>query len=151
VSPGRRLFCAGLAAALAPSALAAAPSPIAVRIADPPAGKALAVFFRMGVAGDILFSPRLIVRDGAVPLGDFTFDEYLVAVIDPGLHNFSVGRGVRPIPLQADADETYFVRCAFDHGVSNDVGLVLLPVEQRSFDEVSRRLKPAPANPGPWR
>ncbi len=137
----RRRAVLALFPAVASAAIAGQPSQ-PVRLDDPPAGKALIVFFRKWEYFGVAVS--YIVREGHAEIGRLSAGTYFVAVVDPGLHTYTVhAERHNDMQIVAEAGEIYYVRYAMD------VGIVLYqptlePTEQREFDQASAHLKLSP-------
>ncbi len=131
----RRLALLGVAAMLAaPPALAEGP----IDVGEPPAGKALIVFFRRwGWGGGAV---PFMVREGESDVGALANANYFVIVADPGWHTYWV-RSEKKVPMniELEADETYYVQCEMGTGWLLYQPM-LMPSEQRVFDELSATL-----------
>lgn len=147
--PSRRALLA-LATATAAGALAPAvrAQTQPVQIDDPPPGKALIVFFRKWEYPDAAIS--YIVREGKAELGLLSAGSYFTAVVDPGLHTYTVhAERQNDMQIVAEAGETYYARFELDIGVIL-YQPTLVPAEQRLFDAVSMHLsRSRPLTPDP--
>ena len=135
---------AGLAAAAGPTTAQAAGNGTRhapVRIDEPPPGKAVIVFFRKGQFADILVG--LSVKEGKTKLGPLDYDTYLVLTVEPGLHTYTVGYSSLPMQIVVEPGEIYYVRCTPDNDIVSEGQPSITPAEERQFDDVSWRLKPA--------
>jgi hypothetical protein len=144
----RRAVLAGTTAGAALLAVASRAAAQAVRIDDPPPGKASVVFFRKGAyfGGPIGY----IVREGTRELGLLASGTYFIADVDPGLHTFTVhAERHSDMQLVVEAGEIYYVHFELDLGVVL-YQPTLEPTDQRLFDEQSPRLRPSePLPPAP--
>ncbi len=140
------LGAAAATATLAPAAQAA-PAAQPLQIPDPPPGKALIVFYRKWEYPAMVLS--YTVREGRAELGVLGAGTYFVAVVDPGLHTYSMHAERRSeMQIEVEAGETYYVRFELDSGWLL-YQPTLTPSEQRLFDPISSRLtlsKPLPTD-----
>lgn len=92
------------------------PPATSVDIGFPPPGKALVVFFRTWEYFAAAIS--YMVREGPTDIGLLGPGQYFVAVVEPGLHTFSV-RAERRSDMQliVEADEIYYVKYELETGV----------------------------------
>lgn len=128
-----------MAAALLALDARAKTSPRPVEIGDPPAGKALIVFYRTWKYPAAANS--YTVREGQTPIGVLSAGSYFVAVVEPGLHTYSMRAERRDdMQIEVEAGEIYYVRFELDTGWLL-YQPTLAPSEQRLFDEVSAKLR----------
>lgn len=144
MTPGRRFLLSAVVATVLTAALAstlyAAPRP-PIDIPDPPAGKALIVFYRKWYYPGAAVS--FTVREGKVELGVLGAGTYFTVVAEPGLHTYTM-RAERHSDMQlvVEADETYYVRFDLDTGVFL-YQPTLSPTQQWQFLQQSGGLKPS--------
>ena len=83
------------------------------------------------------------VRDGQTILGMLGPGTYFVAIVEPGLHTYSMRAERRnDMQIEVEAGEIYYVRFELETGWIL-YQPTLAPSEQRLFDEVSARLRPS--------
>lgn len=108
-------------------------------IAAPPAGKAQVVFYRPSSLLGAALTPT--IREGETPVTKLGLGRYYVDVIEPGTHTFEVKtEAADTLSLEADADETYYVKETMGMGA-----LVyranLSPSTEQDFQTVAKKLK----------
>jgi hypothetical protein len=161
-----RAIAAAFAAILAAAPVAATPcaalaeaTRAPVRIENPPPGKAIVVFYRTWLypASAISYT----VREGKQELGRLSPGTYFFITVEPGLHTYTTRAEKHDdMQIEVEADEIYYVRFELGTGwLLYQPGLT--PAEQRTFDEVSAKLRrteplapaeappPASASPAP--
>ncbi len=127
------------AAALLARGAWAKPNAQPVHIDDPPAGCASIVFYRKWAYPGGANS--YAVRDGQTILGMLGPGTYFVAIVEPGLHTYSMRAERRnDMQIEVEAGEVYYVRFELETGWIL-YQPTLTPSEQRLFDEVSSRLR----------
>jgi hypothetical protein len=132
----------GVAIVLSGSAARAetAPSTGGIDIGYPPPGKALIVFFR---DSDLLGAAiSYMVREGPTEIGRLGNGRYFVAVVEPGLHTYSVSSEARiKMQIRVDADEIYYVRYDLESGYFYARRPALTPSEPWRFLTIASTLK----------
>ena len=130
------------AAAGAMSAQSAEPgAAVRERVGSPPEGKATVVFFRPSkfVGGAVV----LTVREGEQELGRVRNGRYLVAVVEPGVHAYTVDpEAEAPLSLETEAGEIYFASGSISMGILEGRPS-LSPASAADFEHVMAKLKPA--------
>lgn len=108
-------------------------------IGAPPAGQGQVVFFRPSkfVGGGVGFK----VREATTELGKLRNGSYIVAIVEPGTHQYNVhGEAKDVLTLEVEAGETYYVK--FSVGMGIVAGRPnLSPSDQATFDGMARKLK----------
>ena len=110
-----------------------------MHIDDPPPGRALIVFYRTWAYPAA--ANNYAVRDGQTTLGMLSPGTYFVAIVEPGLHTYSMRAERRnDMQIEVEAGEIYYVRFELDTGWFL-YQPTLAPSEQRLFDEASAKLR----------
>ena len=119
-------------------------TPGSIAIPPPPPGKGQIVFFRRKSV--LALGQWFKVRENGKAICKLTNGAYCIQITDPGTHTYTAKFEPEMndhLTLQVDPGETYFVE-----GSTNKALLVgaadLYPSDHESFNEASRRLKPAP-------
>ena len=91
-----------------------------------------------------------LLREDKAELGMLSAGSYFTAVVDPGLHTYTVHAERRnDMQIRVEAGETYYVRFELDIGVIL-YQPTLTPSEEWRFDQVSDKLSlsrlPAPVD-----